>query len=151
MSPGGAAQAGNVSGNRQEAPDVSLGELEEDASGGLGVDERDPAATGSHPGLLIDQAVPPRTAGGQCLVEIGNPVADMMDTRSAPLEKFRDGTVGSTRLEQLDLGFAKGKGNDAGAVGRLRRMRRDAEHVAIEWQRGFDALDRDTDMGDDSA
>jgi hypothetical protein len=30
-------------------------------------------------------------------------------------------------------------------------VRREAEHVAIERQRGFEALDRDTDMGDDSA
>jgi len=115
------------------------------------MDEGDSTAARSHPGPFIDQPVSPGAALGQCLVEVGDAVADMMDPRSAPLEKFRDGTVGSPRFEQLDFGFAEGKRDDVRAVGSFRRMRRDAEHLAIEWQRGFDALDRDTDMGDNGA
>ena len=115
------------------------------------MDEGNPTASRTDTRLLVDQPVPFRAALRERLVEIGNPVADVMDPRSAPLKESRDGTVGRTRLEQLDLGLAEWQGDDVGAVGSFRRMRRDAEHIAIEWQRGFDALDRDTDMGDDSA
>ena len=148
MSPGGAAPAGILSGNRQEGPGVSLGELEQDARGGLGMDEGDSTAPRADPGLLIDQPVSPRAALGQRPIEVGNPVADMVNARSAPLEKFGDGAFGRARFQQLDLGGAQGKRDDVRAIGSFRRMRRDAEHVAIEWQRGFDAFDRDTDMGD---
>ena len=115
------------------------------------MDESDSTAARSHPGHFIDQPVSPGAALGQRLVEIGDAVADMMDPRSAPLEKFGDGAFGRARFQQLDLGGAQGKRDDVRAIGSFRRMRRDAEHVAIEWQRGFDALDRDTDMGDNCA
>lgn len=115
------------------------------------MNEGNPAAPRAHAGLGVDQPVAAGTALREGQVEIGDAVADMVDARPAPSQESRDGPVGSARLEQLDLGLAEGQGNDAGSVGFFRRVWFDAEHVAVEWQRGFDALDRDAHMGDGRA
>ena len=87
------------------------------------MDEGDSAAARSDPGRFIDQPVAPGLAFGQGLVEVGDAVADVVNARTAPLEKSGDRSIGSPRLEQLDLGFAEAEGNDARAVGLFRRMR----------------------------
>ena len=73
------------------------------------MDEGDPAASRADPGCLVDQPVAASLALGQGLVQIGNPVADVMNAGAAPLEKARDGSVRSAGFEQLDLGWAERK------------------------------------------
>ena len=74
---------------------------------------------------LVHQSVAGAPAGGQGGVQIGHPVADVMNAGAAAGEEPGDGTVRLERREQLDVGFAEGKRNDAGAVGGFRRMRLD--------------------------
>lgn len=115
------------------------------------MDEGDPAASRSDPWCFIDQSVSPGHAFSQRLVEIGDTVADVMNAGAAPLEESRDRPLGREWLEQFDFGFAELNGNDARAVGRFRRMGQGAQHITVERQRGFNALDRDADVGNDRA
>lgn len=100
------------------------------------------------PGRFIHQPVACGTAGREGGIEIGHPVADMMDARSAPLQELRDRAVGGAGLEQFDIRLAEGERDDAGTVGFLGVPGDEAEDVCIERQRGFNALHRDADVGD---
>ena len=72
---------------------ILLGELEQDAGGRLRMHEGDPAPAGPGAGSLVDQAVAGRAAGRQRGVEIGHPVADVVDPGTATLEELGNGTV----------------------------------------------------------
>ncbi len=112
------------------------------------MDEGDPAAAGSLPGHLVDQAVPGLPAPRQRGVEIGNPVAHVMDAGTPPLQKAGDRTLGVPRREELNLGFAEGKGHNGGAIGRLGRVRLDTQHLPVEGGGGVEVGDGNSDMRD---
>lgn len=112
------------------------------------MDEGDAMAACSDPGRFVDQPVARSSAGGEGDIEIGHPVADVMDARSAPLQEFRDRAVGRAGFEQFDLRRAKGERDDTGSVGFLGEARGETEDVVIERQRGLDALHGNADVGD---
>ena len=53
--------------------------------------------------------------------------------------------------QQLHLGLAERQGHDGGAVGLLRRVRLETEHVTIEGERRVDVRHGDPDMSDAGA
>jgi len=112
------------------------------------MDERDAVSAGAETGCLIDQLVPGAPAGGEGGIQIGDPVADMVDAWSAAVQEFRDRAVGGPGLQQFDVRFAEPERHDAGTIGFLRVTREQSEDITIERQRGLDALDGDADVGD---
>lgn len=124
-----------------------LGELDQDAVGGLGMDKGNAAATGAGAGLLINQGVALGTTGFQGSVEVGHPVAHVMDAGTPPGQEPADRRFGFHGLEQLDLGATEVEMNDPGTVNGFGGTRCHTEHVAVEAQRRIDALDGDAEMG----
>lgn len=111
------------------------------------MDEGDPMATRPGPGFLIDQGIALGSAGGQGSVEIGNPVADVMNPRAAAGQESTDRRIGAGGLEQLDLSASEVEMNNPGAVDLFGAARLHPEHVAVKAQRGVDAFDGDAEMG----
>ncbi len=92
---------------------------------------------------------PEAPTAGQGLVEIGHPVADMVNTGASFGHELGDGPFGCEGLQQLNLGFAERQGHDGCAVPFLRPVVGfEAKDVAIKRQALVDAFDRETDMGD---
>lgn len=112
------------------------------------MDERDASPPGSRSGHLVDQAVAAAAAGLEGTVEIGDAVTNVMNARTAPLEKSCDGTVGVAGRQELDLALPEGQGNYCGAVGVLGRMGNEPQHIPIERQSGFDIRHGDAHVGD---
>ena len=110
------------------------------------MDEGDPAAAGSLTGNLVHQAIPRLPAPFERGIEIRNPVADVMNAGTAPLEEAGNGTLGVPRGEQLDLRFAEGKRQNGGAVGRFGGMGLDAQHLPVEGGGGVEVGDGNADM-----
>jgi thioredoxin 1 len=88
------------------------------------------SCSGARP--LVNQAVTGRSAGLHRGIEIGDPVADVMNPRSALGEEFPNRAVSLDRSQQLHLGFAEWERQDPGSINGLRRMRLDPEHVTIK-------------------
>lgn len=115
------------------------------------MNEGDPVATSSRPGNLIDQSISGSRCRSEGLVQIGDPVADMVNAGAPPGEESGDGAVGSLGFEQLHVRLAEGKRDDASSVGPLRMSWSEAENVAIEGQRSLDTFDGYADMSDTRA
>ena len=106
-------------------------------------------AAGSLAGKFVDQSVPRGATGVERPVEVGDPIADMMNARAAAREKFRNRAVDRARFQEFHRRGAEGKRYNPGTVGLLGSAGRESEDIAIEPQRALDALDGDADVGDD--
>jgi thioredoxin 1 len=112
------------------------------------MDEGDPASAGADARRVVDQAIPGRAARREGRVEIGHPVADVMNARPSAVEKLGDGSVRGERRKQLDFGFPKGQRDNGSAVGLLERMRRESQDITIEGQRRVEVRHGDANMSD---
>lgn len=112
------------------------------------MDEGNAMAAGADAGHLVDQPEACGDASGQGAVEIGNPIADVVNTWAAARDEFRDGAVRALRLEQLHVRPAEGERYDPGAIGTLRGTGSETEDVAIEGKGAVDTLDGYADVGD---
>jgi len=112
------------------------------------MNERDSAPSGSLARRVIDQLVPAVPAGVEGLVEIGDTIAEVVDSRAPLGQESGDRTVGVHGLEEFDLGIAEGERHDSCAVRLLGGMRGDPEDVAVEAQGGFDVRDGDAHVGE---
>ena len=65
--------------------------------------ERDPPAAGPGARHLIDETVAGFPARGERGVEIGDPVADVVDARPPSCQKLGDRAIGVAGRQQLDL------------------------------------------------
>jgi hypothetical protein len=111
------------------------------------VDEGNPPASGSSPGNLVDQLIPGGPAALQGRVEVGNPIADVMNSGPPLFEESGHRAGGIPRGQQLHLGFAEWQGNDGRAVGLLGRMRRETKNVAVKSERGVEVRHRYANVG----
>lgn len=109
--------------------------------------ERNPTPAGPRPRRFIDQTIAFPPAALERTVEIGDAVADVVNSGAAPSEESGNGAVGVARREQLDLGFTEGEREDVGAVGHLGGMRMQAEHVPVERSGGVEVGNRNSDVG----
>ena len=112
------------------------------------MNERDPAPAGPEARDLVDEPVAGAPAGVEGPVEVGHPVADVVDTRAAPLEKAGDRSRRLPRGEQLDVALSHREGDDGGAVGKFVRPRDQAEDVSIERERGLEVRYGDAHVRD---
>ena len=110
--------------------------------------EGDPVARRPGTWHLVYQTVSGCPARFECRVEIGNPVADVVDARASPGEEFPNGTVRMERREQLNLGIPQWKRHNGGAIDCFGRMRHDAKDVPIKSECRFQVGDGDSDMRD---
>ena len=94
--------------------------------------ERYPPAAGSHAWPLVDQTVASRPAGLDGGIEIGDPVADVMNAGAALGQEFPNGAVGLDRSQKLDLGLPERERQNSRSVHRFLRMGLDSEHVTIK-------------------
>jgi thioredoxin 1 len=108
-----------------------------------------PGSTGARD--VVDQAVTRRAAGLESRGEVGHPIADVMNARSAPGQKSRDRAFRFEGGEQLHLGFSERQGHDGGAVGYLGRMGLQAKDIAIEGEGLVEVGHGHADMGDPGA
>jgi len=88
---------------------VSLGQLDQNAGRRLGVNEGNAVSSCPETRGLIDQVVAVETATVEGGVQIGNTVAEVMNTWPSASEEFRDGAIRIHRLEQLDRGRTEGE------------------------------------------
>ncbi len=109
--------------------------------------EGNPAAGRSGTWDLVYQAVSGGPAGLQCRVEIGNPIADVVNAGASPGQEFSNGAVRLERGEQLHLRVTHWKRQDDGAIDTFRRMGHQPEDVPVKGKRGFQVGDGDSDMG----
>ena len=83
------------------------------------MDERHTAPTGAGTRLLIHELVAGATAGIEGFVQVGNPVADVVDAGTAFGQELGDGTIGGARLQKLDLGVTEVQRDDHRPIGHL--------------------------------
>ncbi len=84
----------------------------------------------------------------QGLVEVGDPVAHMMNTGAATGDELGDRTLGVARLEQLDVHIAEPHAHDRSSIGVFGVAGHEAQDVAVERQRVGDARHGDADVGE---
>src|SRR6267143_1649961 len=125
-----------------------LSQLEQNPGGRLRMQERDAPAPGTAARHVVDEPVTRGPAALERSVEIGHPVADMVDSRAAPGEKLRHRTRGVAGLEQLDLRVAQGEADDRRAIGGFGTPRLEAQDVPVKGQGEGDARHGNADMGD---
>jgi len=99
-------------------------------------------------GRFVDEPVAGTATRIEGTVEVGDPVADVVNARSATREKPSDRTVGAVWLQKLHLNVAECQADDRRAVDPFRRAGDEAEDVTIERKSGRDAGHRDRDMSD---
>ncbi len=102
----------------------------------------------THARRLIDKANSLVAAAREGTVEILNGEADVMNSRTAALEKFRDRRVGRARLEKLDQLVTGGKTGNAGPIGVVERMLVESEEISIERQHLVDRAYGDSNVRD---
>jgi thioredoxin 1 len=81
---------------------------------------------------LVYQTVAGRPAGLDGGVEVGDPVADVMNAGSPLGQESANRTVRLDWSQQLHFGLSKGERQNSGSVNGFRRMRLDSEHVTIK-------------------
>jgi hypothetical protein len=111
------------------------------------VDKGDPPATGAEPRRFVDQPIPGGATSGESGIEIGDSVADVMDSWSPPGQKTGDWAFGGSRRQQFHFGLAEREADDGGAVSGFGWVRLEGQHVTIEGDRRVEVLDSDADMG----
>ena len=109
--------------------------------------EGNPAAGGPSARHLVYQTVSSGSAGLECRVEIGNPIADVVNAGPAPGQEFSNRTVRLERGQQLHFRVAHWKRQDGGAIDGFGRMGHQAQDVPVKSQSGFQVGDGDADMG----
>jgi len=110
--------------------------------------EGNPAACRPHARHLVYQAIPCGPAGLECRVQIGHPIADVVNAGAALGQELPYRTIWASRHEQLHLGFAKGKGQNSRPIDFFRRMGDQSQDVPVEGERRFQIGDGYPDMGD---
>jgi thioredoxin 1 len=97
---------------------------------------------------LIDQAITRLLAGVERPIEVGHPIADVMDSRPPALQKFCDGTGGIQGGKELDRALSERQRDDGGTVGDLGGMGHETEDVAIKGECRLEIRHGDTDVSD---
>jgi len=113
------------------------------------MDEGDAMTAGTDPRDLIHQLIAGRATRRECPIEIGHPIADVVNAGPPAGQEPGDRTLGRLGLQELHLRGTEGKGHDPGAVGPFWLAGREAQDVAIKGKRAFDTLNGDADVGDD--
>ena len=108
----------------------------------------DAPTAGADPRYLVNQLVAGRATIGECGIEVGNAIADVVDAGAAAGQEPGDGAIGVSRREQFHGRATEGQGDDGRAVSDLRLVGRHVQDVTIECQRGVEIGNGDTDMGD---
>lgn len=126
--------------------DELVGQLYEDAGGGLGVHERDPVTAVTAARRFVHEAVAGLPAGLESLVQVGNTVAHMMNARAAAGQELRDRAVRCQRVQEFDGHIAQGECDDLRTVDGLRGARYEPEDVTIEGERFIEIRDCDADV-----
>lgn len=112
------------------------------------MEKGDPPLAGAPARGFVNQAVAGLPAGGEGRVEVGDPIAEVVDAGAVALEVFSDRAVRIVRGQQLDHGVAEGDGNYPGAIGMLGQAGPRAEDLAVEPQRLLEVGYCDPDMGE---
>jgi hypothetical protein len=115
------------------------------------VDERHAAPTRTRTRLLIHELVAGATTGIEGFVQIGDPVADVMDTGTAFGQEPGDGTIGGAGLQELDLGVAEVQRDDHRPIGHFGAAGGQTKDLGIKGKGCGDVLHRDANMGDPGA
>ncbi len=94
-----------------------LGQFDQNAVGRPGMQEGDAMASSTGAGQVVDQLVAMTAAGGEGSIEIGNPVAEMVNPGSPLGQELRDRGVVIERFEEFDLGALELQVDNARPVG----------------------------------
>ena len=123
-------------------------ELHEHPLSARGVDERHGGALGAGPGFFVDEADVALPQFGQRRTNVVDPQRDVMQSRTARLEKFRNRRIRRGRLQQLERRRPRGHELRADALRGHVFSRPDVQpqRIAKERQRRLQVLHRDADM-----
>jgi hypothetical protein len=108
----------------------------------------DPAASRPATWNLVYQTVSRCPASLECRVEIGNPVADVVNPGASLRQELSNGSVGVERREQLHFRVSHRQREDGGAIDCFRRMRHQAKDVRVKGDCRFQVGDGNSDMRD---
>ena len=111
----------------------------------------DAPAAGAKAGNFIDQPITGITASPEGSVQVGHPVADVMNAGAPPGEEPGDRTVRLKRGEKLHLGVAERERDNRGTVSDLGRMGFQPEHVAVKGEGHVKVGHGNADMRDAGA
>lgn len=111
------------------------------------MDKGNPAAAGANAWLVVDQGVARGPATGQCRLQVGNAVADVVNAGSPAGQKPADRGIGLQRFEELDFRIAEVQMDDPGTVGHLRSPGTEAKDVAVKGARCLNAGHGNSDVG----
>jgi len=112
------------------------------------MDERDASAGGTAAGRVVHESIAGGATPCQGLVEVGDPVAHVMNPGAATGDEPGDRTVGIARLEQLDVHVAEPHTHDGRPVGVLGVAGDEAQDVAVEGERIGDTGHGDADVSE---
>ncbi len=125
-----------------------LGELDEHAGRGAGMEERDTFPFGAEPGGLVDQPDAGGAAASERTVEVVDGEADVMDSGTAFGDELADGGFRMLGLEQLDEGVTGGEAGDAGTIRVVELDLREVEEIAVEGEDLVERAHGDPNVGD---
>jgi thioredoxin len=94
--------------------------------------ERNAPAASPRAWPLVHQAIASRPTGLDGGIEIGDPVADVMNAGAALGQESSNGAVSLDWSQKLDLGLSERERQNSGSVNRFRRMGLDSENVTIK-------------------
>ena len=126
---------------------VLVGEFEQNACRCFRVYECNSAARRTLPRHLVHQAVSRFSAGLDRGIQVGYPIANVVNAGPAPGKKPRDWTVRLGRRQQLHLRVTEGNRDDGCSVRLLGRMWLELENVSIEGERRFYVGHGNADVG----
>jgi hypothetical protein len=115
------------------------------------MEKGNPASRRSGARNLVYQVIAGRATGLQRGIQVGDPVADMVDTGTAPGQESSNGSVGVLGSKELYLGLAERKAQNGGPIGHFGGTRRHPENDSVERGRRFEVGNGDPDMGDAGA
>ena len=97
--------------------------------------KRDAFAVCATPGRFVDEIEAVGGEAGECCVDVGNPVGNVMQTGTAPGEEPADGRVRGLGLDQLDSTRTAADEHDGHALRRdvLHRGTGSAQQGFKEW------------------
>ena len=105
--------------------------------------EGDAMAASAGAGQVVNELIAEDPACGKRRIEVGNPVADVVDAGTAFGEEAGDWGVRRDRLQEFDIGPAEVEVEDPGTIGFLRSATGDLQDVAVEGDGLLEAGDGD--------
>jgi len=128
-----------------------IGQLDEHATGGFWIQERDSFSLGANARLLVYELNAGAAAALQCCVEIVDREANVVNARPPFRQEFPNWRRGVASLQKLYQRLARSEPHNAGAIGIVQRNLRQIQYVPEKWNAFGKSCHCDADVGNTGA